>query len=135
MSAKGTINMVITLGAVAVAVVGVVGINKWFNQRRIKMIEEFGGFDPNYQYTHQVTITHERAKILADQIYDAGGYINDDEGAILSALSEAGTKANLSRISHYFAQRHSKSMGDYITYYMDDRSETKQLIDVLKKLK
>jgi hypothetical protein len=135
MRGRGTINTVLTLAAVGIAVFGVVGINKWFNQRRIKLIEEFGGFDPNYQYSHNVTITHERAKILADQIYNAGGLINDDEGAILSALSESGTKANLSRVSHYFAQRHSQSMGDYITWYMDDKSETKQLIDVLQKLK
>jgi len=61
------------------------------------------GLDPNY-YGDAATIGQARAVALARQIDDGINTIftADDEDTIYSALQEAGTAANLSKITRYY---------------------------------
>jgi len=131
----GFLQIMTTAIVAGAAIGGVVWLTGGFNRMRIRKINSFIGFDPNYYKDHQVTMSYSRAKELADRVYSAGGLINDDEAAFKSVLQEAGTVANLSLISAMFGQRHEQSMADYYTWYMDDRGETKVIVDLLKKLK
>ena len=82
--------------------------------------------------TLQITSVHDRAKQLATQIYDAGSWYNDDEGAIYSALEEAGSADNLSLISRMFSAMKYGSLAEYITYYLDDADEVARVKDILE---
>ena len=93
---------------------------------------KYKGFDPNYYRPTKVTISSDRAKKLADQLYRAGGLFNDDEGAFYSALEQAGSADNLSYIAKLFAIRHGQSLAEYITYYLDDMTESDRIKDILK---
>ena len=92
----------------------------------------YKGFDPNYARPEKITLSHDRAKQLATQIYDAGSWYNDDEGAIYSALEEAGSADNLSLISRMFSAMKYGSLAEHITYYLDDADEVARVKDILE---
>lgn len=126
---------------VAMYVVGAIvvgGAIKWVvnagTRHRQRLMQEFAGFDPNYYRNHTYTISHSRAKALADKAYNAVGVFNDNEEMMISVLLEAGTRANLSLVSHYFNIRHNESLGGWYADYMDRRTETKDVMKALKKI-
>ena len=94
-------------------------------------IMSFKGFDPGYYRPEELTISPARAKKLADRLYHAGGFFNDDEGSIYGALEEAGNAHNLSYISKLFAIRHDRSLAEFLTYHLDDAAETDRIKDIL----
>ncbi|MBQ21676.1 MAG: hypothetical protein CMD31_13055 [Flavobacteriales bacterium] len=99
--------------------------------KKMRSIMSYKGFDPNYSRQGKVTISHDRAKKLAEQLYDSGGVFNDDEGGFYSALEEAGNADNLSLIARMFAAKYKKSLAEYITYYMDDAREMQRIKDII----
>jgi|GEM_PF-1769283 hypothetical protein len=99
--------------------------------KKMRSIMSYKGFDPNYSRQGKVTISHDRAKKLAEQLYDSGGVFNDDEGGFYSALEEAGNADNLSLIARMFAAKYKKSLAEYITYYMDDAGEMQRIKDII----
>ncbi|MCI5054607.1 MAG: hypothetical protein MRY83_00795 [Flavobacteriales bacterium] len=108
------------------------GIADCKSSKKIRDIMSYKGFDPNYARPEKVTLSHDRAKQLATQIYDAGSWYNDDEGAIYSALEEAGSADNLSLISRMFSAMKYGSLAEYITYYLDDADEVARVKDILE---
>ena len=99
--------------------------------KKMRGIMNYKGFDPNYSRPSKITISHDRAKKLAEQIYDSGGVFNDDEGGFYSALEEAGNADNLSLIARMFTAKYKKSLAEYITYYMDDAGEMERITDII----
>lgn len=99
--------------------------------KNLAQIKDYKGFDPNYHSPSKVTLSPERAKILADQVFNAAGWVNDNEDAFLGALTEAGSADNLSYLSKIFNIRHSSSMGDWYGYYMNDKQEVERIKDIL----
>ena len=108
------------------------GVSDCKKGEKLRETMSYKGFDPNYSRPSKVTISHGRAKQLAQQIYKSGGIFNDDEGGFYSALEEAGSADNLSLIARMFSAKHKKSLADYITYYLDDADEIERVKDILK---
>jgi len=88
------------------------------------------GLDPNY-YGDAATIGQTRAIQLADQINSGINtlFSADDEASIYSALQEAGTAANLSKITRYFNERHGNLRNTLLTQLRTD-SEVKQMAQI-----
>jgi|GEM_PF-5216182 len=104
--------------------------------KRLKAIKKYKGFNPTWYMTNpsKANISSTRAKVLADKFRDAAGYINDDEDAFYSVLIEAGNSYNLSKISEAYSARYNgANMADWITYYMNDFSEIKEIHKTLIK--
>jgi len=108
------------------------GVADCKKSKKIRDIMSYKGFDPNYSRPSKVSLSHDRAKQLAKQIYDSGGVFNDDEGGFYSALEEAGSADNLSLIARMFSAKHKQSLAEYITYYLDDADEVERIKDILK---
>ncbi len=104
-------------------------------RRRARKISDFHGFDPTYYRYHMTTMSHDRAKVIADQAYESVGWVNDDEKALIGVIRSAGSKANLSLISHYFTVRHKQDLGAWYADYMDRRAESKAILSALKNLR
>ena len=100
-----------------------------------RSVMNHNGFDPNYGVPSKTTMTHDRAKVLADKIYEAGGSFNDKEGDFYSAMQEAGSSHNLSLISRMFSVKYNESMGEYITNYLDEKDELDKIDNILNKYK
>ncbi len=99
--------------------------------KNLAQIKDYKGFDPTYHSPSKVTLSADRAKILADQVWNATGWVNDKEDLFLSALTEVGTADNLSYLAKIFSIRHSASLGDHYGYYMDDKTEVERIKDIL----
>lgn len=108
------------------------GVSDCKKGKKIRDIMSYKGFDPNFSRSSKVTLSHDRAKQLAHQIYDSAGVFNDQEGGFYSALEEAGSADNLSLIARMFSAIHKKSLAQYITYYLDDADEVERIKDILK---
>lgn len=108
------------------------GAVKCKKDKKALNIMKYKGFDPNYYRPTKVTISPHRAKELADQIHDSGGFFNDDEGGFYAALEEAGNADNLSYISKMFSIRHRQSLAEYITYHLDDAAESDRIKDIIE---
>lgn len=94
-------------------------------------IMKYKGFDPNYYRPLKVTLSAQRAKELADQLYDAAGWLNDDEGRLYSALEQAGSADNLSFIAKMFAIRHGRSLAEHLTEHMGSAAEMQRIKDII----
>ena len=88
------------------------------------------GLDPNYGGT-AATLGQARSIQLADQINSGINtlFSADDESAIYSALQEAGTAANLSKITLYYNNRHGNLREDLLNNLTRD-SEVKQMAQI-----
>jgi hypothetical protein len=92
-------------------------------------------FNPNFYQSSMLTITHNNAKIRADELNSAFGVFNDDEEGVYSVLRQVGTENNMSLVSKYFEQRHNSSLVDQLAYYLDDEDEAKRMLLIAKDLK
>jgi len=88
------------------------------------------GLDPNY-YGNAATISQTRSIQLADQINSGINtlFSADDEATIYSALQEAGTAANLSKITRYYNDRHGNLRNTLLTQLRTD-GEVKQMAQI-----
>ena len=91
-------------------------------------------FNPDYATSNMLTITFDRAKQLADQIYDSFGIFNDDEEAIYGAIQSAGSIANLSLVSRMYQARHGDSLGAEIANSLNTE-EMNKVIQIIKNFK
>jgi hypothetical protein len=88
-------------------------------------------FDPNYGNPALVSITHQQAKNLASQVYEAINWYNDDEQMIYNAIQQAGTSHNLSLVSRMFSAAYQKSMVEYISSSLN--AEEMQKVEIIIK--
>lgn len=99
-------------------------------------------FNPKIANPRNITITHEKAKQLADQIYDAIDYsvykveswFDDDEEAVYGAISSAGSVANLSLVSRMYEARYGDSLGSMIADSFN-QSEMKKVRTIIENFK
>lgn len=108
--------------------VKVLDCNKNKSSRKLM---SYKGFDPNYSRHDKVTLSHDRAKGLAKQIYKAAGFFNDDEAGFYAALEEAGSADNLSLVSRMFSAMYKKSLAEYITSHLKSQAEQGRIRDII----
>ncbi len=124
--------LAVTYFAIVKPALCMTGFKKCNKDKKALGIMNYKGFDPSFYNPTKVTISAHRAKELADQLYDAGGFINDDEGAFYAALEEAGNAHNLSFISKMFAIRKEQSLAEFVAYHLADAAEVERIKDILK---
>lgn len=93
------------------------------------------GFDPEYWRNRNVSLSWERAKQLAENVYKAGGFFNDDEGTFYSVLQEAKTYANLSFIAYNFQNKYKESLAEWYAYYLSGAEEQQKIKTILAEFK
>jgi hypothetical protein len=88
------------------------------------------GLDPNYG-GDAATISQTRAIQLADTINSGINtlFSADDEATIYSALQEAGSAANLSKITAYYNYRHGNLRNTLLSQLRSDK-EVKQMAQI-----
>lgn len=99
--------------------------------RNLAKISDYKGFDPTFYRPSKVTISADRAKILADMAKDSVGYFNDDESNLYSILQEAGTPDNLSFLAKTYNIRHKGSLGQLYFDYMGRPAEVERVKQIL----
>lgn len=139
-----TIGITVAVGAVGYFLIvkpvlcklGVVTCRKQRKQDK-QILENFDnkGFDPNYWKTKNVTIQWDRARKLAEDVYNAAGTFNDDEGPFYALLQEVNTYANLSLVSYVFQNKYKESLAEWYSYYLDEPTEQAKIKRILEELK
>jgi hypothetical protein len=132
------------------------GIKKTKYDRKLP---KFKGFDPNYYKDHlrQVTISTAKASRLANDIYASYGFAiehdpskeasffdkwkattsaitkfgNDDEVRLITAVREAGSEVNLSKVSDVFQKNYGEPMNEYIMSFADN-ADTEAMFKLIK---
>ena len=70
----------------------------------------------------------------ANNIYNAGGYFNDDETAFYGALRQIPDGIGLSQTSGKFQRKYQQDMKEYIEYYLDEKEEQQIIYNILAKM-
>ena len=85
--------------------------------RKEKGLLKLNAFNPSLANPKNISITHDRAKKLAEQIEDALGYtmnpvswFDDNEEALYGALQSAGSIYNVSLISRMYEAKYGESL-------------------------
>lgn len=102
--------------------------------RTLKKIQGLQAFNPNFYQNARLTISHNAAKVKADEINDAFGVFNDDEEQVYRVLSSVSNPHDMSLIAKYYSLRHGSSMVDDMSYYLDDENEAKRMWEITKRL-
>ena len=103
--------------------------------RTLKKLQGLDAFNPNYYNNTRLTISHESAKIKADELENSFGFFNDDEEGVYRILQSVRTPDDMSLISKYYALRHDSSVVDDLSYYLDDEIEAKRMWEITKHLR
>ncbi len=93
------------------------------DRRRDKDVEKIlslNHFDPNFYRSDMVSISHFRAKELADQLDDSISGAGTDEDSLFGALREAKSPNNLSLVSKYYGVRQGMSLANRIVSDLSD---------------
>lgn len=134
---------VVIIGVSAVAYFGIIrpimcrtGIAKncGSDKRRKKLEERLkksDGFNPNFYIASKLTITHQRAKEIADKLNKALSGA-DDEEAVYALLADAKNLNNLSLISYYYQMRHKQSLVDNLAYDMGSEEELQRMVSIVQ---
>ena len=76
-------------------------------------------------------MSHDAAKIKADEMYDALWGL-DDEDAVYSIMSSAKSTHNMSLISKYYGMRKGESLADNLGYEMGAEDELDRMLEILR---
>lgn len=79
-----------------------------------KRLMNLNAFNPNLANKTNTSITHDRAKELAEIIYDGFGFFNDDEEAVYGAIKSAGSVYNMSLVSRMYQAKYKEDLGSAI---------------------
>ena len=95
-------------------------------------------FNPNFvlqmnKYGIKGGIGNTKAKELVKDIYDAWGWIDDDEQQIYGAIRSSRTKLDLSRVSYWYYQEYKKDLQAELQKRLDD-DEYKKVAHIVEKL-
>ena len=104
-------------------------------KRTLKKLQGLEAFNPNYYQNTKLTISHQGAKIKADELESAFGFFNDDEEKVYRVLQSIKTPHDMSLVSKYYSIRHDSSVVDSLSYYLDDEDEAKRMWSITKHLK
>jgi hypothetical protein len=99
--------------------------------KNLAKISDYKGFDPTFYRPTKVTLSPERAKILADTARNSVGVFNDNESALYAVLQEAGTPDNLSYLAKIYNIRHKGSLGQLYFDYMGRPDEVARIKQIL----
>ena len=91
-------------------------------------------FNPQVGNPSNQTISYDRAKSLAKQIYDSISWYNDDEEAIYGAIRSSGSVANLSMVSRMYLVQYEEDLGGELADALneDEMSKVKEIIKEFK---
>ena len=104
-------------------------------KRTLKKLQGMEAFNPTYYQNTQLTITHQNAKIKADELEDAFGFWNDDEEGVYRSLQSVKSADDMSLISKYYGLRHESSLVDDMSYHLGDEDEAKRMWSIVKHLR
>jgi hypothetical protein len=104
-------------------------------KRTLKKLQKLDAFNPNFYKNTQLTISHNAAKIKADELEDAFGFWNDDEEGVYRVLQSIATPDDMSLVSKYYGIRHESSLVDDMSYHLDDEDEAKRMWTIVKHLR
>ena len=98
-------------------------------------------FNPKLANPRNISITHDKAKQLAEQIHDAidttinpVSWFDDDEEAVYGAISSAGTIPNVSLVSRMYEAMYGDSLGSMIADSFN-QSEMKKVRTIIENFK
>lgn len=116
----------------------VVGLAECSSDRKadriLKKLQALDAFNPNYYNNTRLTISHESAKIKADDLKKSFGFFNDDEEGVYRVLQSINTPDDMSLVSKYYALRHGSSVVDDLSYYLDSDDEAARMWSITKHL-
>lgn len=99
--------------------------------RKLNKIKDYKGFSPTYARPSKVTISQDRALVLATQAYSSSNRFNDDEDSLYAILQEAGSPDNLSTIAKRYQIRYAESMGEMFGEALNSPEEIDRVKDIL----
>lgn len=112
-----------------------IGLASCRSDRKLaKLVDRFNDVDalnPNFYKASQITMSHDAAKIKADELYDAL-WGADDEDAVYSIMRSAKSKNNMSLISKYYSLRQGQSLADNLGYEMGSKEELERMLEILR---
>lgn len=79
-------------------------------------------FNPNFykSVAGAQLVTKAVAQSIAQTLYDAHGFINDDEQAVYGALRQLSYKTQLSWVADVFYQQYQQDLYQYLRNFLDD---------------
>ena len=84
---------------------------------------------------NRVTIDSNQADMLAQQIYDAAGFFNDDEEAVSDVFKNITSKEDLSRLADRFSIRYKKDLHDYLISFNEPDTMNEYVYIYVNELK
>lgn len=100
----------------------------------VNTLESGSAFNSSQEQPTGATISTDKAKELAKEIYDAMGYFNDCEECVYGAIAQAGSKKNLQKVSYNFYQEYKQDLLGYLQNYFSE-SELAEVQKRVAKLK
>lgn len=79
-------------------------------------------------------ITWSRALNLAENIYDAKGFFNDDEELVRASILSAGSIVNMSRVTDAFETQYNRSLQSYLFSFLNNRELQTYVIGPIESL-
>lgn len=101
-------------------------------KRTLKKLQKLDAFNPNYYQNQRLTITHNNAKIKADELEDSFGFWDDDEEKVYGVLSSIKSPDDMSLVSKYYGIRHGVSLVDEMGEQLGDEDEAKRMWQIVK---
>lgn len=142
-------NLIIAVGAIGLVFMGgkkifeALGLSKSADdverEREIKtqMLDLSAGdyFDPDFykKQAGSVILTVSSAQKLAQYIYDAKGFFNDDEAKVYGVFQLLKTRSQVSFLAAVFFSMYKKSLLGYLLSFMND-SEMAAVAKITNKL-
>ena len=100
----------------------VIGIGIWLIRRSIRrrqMIQEWLNTSGGQQYPETIlTLSESDLRRLADTIYSAKSWFNDDEEAVYAAMAALQTQADFNALAAKFQELYNRSLVDYLRSFL-----------------
>lgn len=86
------------------------------------------------RYSKVIILTPEAKKRLADKLWDAKGWYNDDEDAVYAVFREMNYQTSLSSLADYFLSYKGKDLLTWLKDFLSE-DEMKNLASIISKYK
>ena len=107
-----------------------IGILESKDDKLEQELMEMKAFNPNFSNPTKVSIAPDRAKDLADILYNSISWYNDREDKIYNAIQQAGSNHNMSVVSRYFGIKYGEALSSYIVGNLNV-TEMKKVRDII----
>ncbi len=100
----------------------IIGVAIWLIRRSIRrkqMIQEWLDTSGGQQYPETIlTLSESDLRRLADTIYSAKSWFNDDEEAVYAAMAALQTQADFNALAAKFQELYNRSLVDYLRSFL-----------------